>query len=85
MTALGLAIGIGLALLGVAAPSDGIDISILADSMDAYGMGTLLTPVVRPQDFVSPILVGSVTAVLAGLWPAYRASRANPADALRHY
>ena len=85
VTALGLAVGIGLALLGVAALSDGIDISRFADSMDAYGMGTLLKPVVRAQDFASPILVGSVTAVLAGLWPAYRASRANPADALRHY
>ncbi len=85
VTALGLAVGIGLALLGVAALGDGIDISRFADSMDAYGMGTLLTPVVRAQDFASPILVGSVTAVLAGLWPAYRASRANPADALRHY
>ena len=85
VTALGLAVGIGLALLGVAALGDGIDISRFADSMDAYGMGTLLTPVVRAQDFASPILVGSVTAVLAGLWPAYRASRANPANALRHY
>jgi ABC-type lipoprotein release transport system permease subunit len=85
VTALGLAVGIGLALLGVAALGDGIDISRFADSMDAYGMGTLLTPVVRAQDFAIPILVGSVTAVLAGLWPAYRASRANPANALRHY
>lgn len=85
VTALGLAVGIGLALLGVAAIGEGIDISGFADSLDTYGIGTLLTPVMRPQDFASPIIIGAITAVLAGLWPAYRASCAAPADALRHY
>ena len=43
VTALGLAVGIGLALLGVAAIGEGIDISRFADSLDTYGIGTLLT------------------------------------------
>jgi ABC-type lipoprotein release transport system permease subunit len=63
--------------------SDGIDISRWADSVDAYGVESVLKPVLRARDFVAPVMIGAITAVLSSFWPALRAARAKPADALR--
>ena len=35
------------------------------------------------RDFVAPVLIGAITAVVSSFWPALRAARARPADALR--
>ncbi len=54
-----------------------------ADSVDAYGVESVLKPVLRARDFVAPVMIGVITAVLSSFWPALRAARAKPADALR--
>ncbi|WP_338697475.1 ABC transporter permease [Streptomyces sp. Q6] len=41
------------------------------------------TPVVHPATVASAPLIGLVTGVLAGLYPAWRAARVEPAEALR--
>ncbi|MDG5801303.1 ABC transporter permease [Streptomyces ossamyceticus] len=41
------------------------------------------TPVVHPQTVAAAPVIGLVTGVLAGLYPAWRASRVPPAEALR--
>ncbi|MEV3990210.1 ABC transporter permease [Streptomyces sp. NPDC049837] len=41
------------------------------------------TPVIHPATVVAAPLIGLVTGVLAGLYPAWRASRIQPAEALR--
>jgi ABC-type lipoprotein release transport system permease subunit len=83
VTVLGLSLGVALALLGIWLLSDGIDISAWADSVDSYGIELVLRPVLRPSDLSDPIMIGAITAVLSSLWPALRAARAKPADALR--
>jgi ABC-type lipoprotein release transport system permease subunit len=83
VTAIGLALGVLFALVGIWLLADGIDISAWADSLDAYGMESVLRPAFRPSDLAEPIVIGAITAVLSSLWPALRAARAKPADALR--
>lgn len=85
VTTLGLALGLGAAAIGVWLLEDGIDITRWAGSIDAYGIDSVLKPVMRPGDLVPPILIGGVTAVLSSFWPALRAARAKPADALRQF
>jgi ABC-type lipoprotein release transport system permease subunit len=46
-------------------------------------MESVLRPAFRPSDLAEPIVIGAITAVLSSLWPALRAARAKPADALR--
>lgn len=41
------------------------------------------TPVIRPATVVAASAIGLVTGLLAGLYPAWRASRIQPAEALR--
>jgi len=84
VTFLGLIIGFGLAGLFLFLLSDGIDLSAWAEGMNAYGMGTRIVPVLGLEDFTIPTAVALVTALLASAWPAIRAARLRPAEAVRH-
>lgn len=84
LTAVGLALGLGAAWLGVTALGDGIDLSRFSEGLTAYGIPTRIRPVVRSDDVVVPSLVAVVTAVVASAWPAVHAARIRPVEALRH-
>jgi ABC-type lipoprotein release transport system permease subunit len=84
LTALGVAVGVGLAIplvlwLGVA----GIDLSVFAEALGSYGIGTVTYPRLGREDLSYPIALALATALLAGLWPAVRVARLKPAQALR--
>jgi ABC-type lipoprotein release transport system permease subunit len=84
LVVVGVVAGFALTGLGLFLLRDGIDLSRWAQGLNAMGIGTTITPVVRSGDLVAPVVVATITALLAGLWPALRASRSQPADALRH-
>ena len=46
--------------------------------------GLLLTPCISLQDILTISIIVIIISVLASLQPAYKASRMNPIDALRH-
>ncbi|MGB2806768.1 MAG: FtsX-like permease family protein [Sedimentisphaerales bacterium] len=46
--------------------------------------GLLLSPEINPQDILLISIIVIIISVLASLQPAYKASRMNPIDALRH-
>jgi ABC-type lipoprotein release transport system permease subunit len=83
VTAIGLALGVALAFVGVWLIQDGIDISRWGGSLDDYGIESVLKPTLRLHDLIAPVLIGAITAVLSSFWPALRAGLAKPADALR--
>jgi ABC-type lipoprotein release transport system permease subunit len=83
VTLLGVALGFAAAVGGVWALQDGIDLRRFAEGLTAYGIGTRIVPVLRQADFSAPIGVAIVTAVLASAWPAWRAVRLRPAEAVR--
>jgi len=84
VTLAGLLVGFGVALLAVWGLRDGIDLAGFADGLEAFGVGSRIVPVLRQSDFTAPLLVALVTAVLASAWPAWRAVRLRPAEAVRH-
>jgi ABC-type lipoprotein release transport system permease subunit len=51
--------------------------------MRAFGAPTKLVPVARRGDVWAPLGVAAVTALIASTWPALRAVRTRPAEALR--
>lgn len=81
---LGLGIGFAISLATVFGLRDGIDLSRWSDGLAAFGVGSRIIPVVRVEDFFIPTVVAVVTALVASLWPALRAAREQPAEALRH-
>jgi ABC-type lipoprotein release transport system permease subunit len=84
LTAVGLGLGYGLAVAAVAALHNGIDLSFWASGLTAVGIGTRIVPVIRSYDVVIPIGIAMLTAVVASLWPALRAARLRPAEAVRY-
>jgi putative ABC transport system permease protein len=46
--------------------------------------GLILAPTIAPMEVVTASLMVIIVSVLASLQPAYKASRMEPIDALRH-
>jgi ABC-type lipoprotein release transport system permease subunit len=84
VTLLGVGLGIGAALLAVAALPEGIDLSRWAEGLASFGVDTRIVPVLRGADFRVPVAVAVITALVASAWPAWRAARLRPAEAVRH-
>jgi ABC-type lipoprotein release transport system permease subunit len=84
LTLAGVALGFGLGFAGVALLGDGIDLSAWTEGLTAFGIPTRIVPVLRVEDLTVPTVVAFVTAIIASLWPALRAVRTRPAEAVRH-
>ncbi len=80
-TLIGLAIGVPIVLwLGEV----GIDLASFAAGLSEFGIGTTVYTSIELRDVVLPVVVALITAVLAALWPAWKAVRLRPAEAIRH-
>lgn len=84
LTLLGVLIGLAGGMLSIWLLRDGIDLSRWSEGLTAYGVSTRIVPVIRHRDLIVPVAAAIVTAVLASLWPALRAVRIRPAEAVRH-
>ena len=47
-------------------------------------MGGAIGPIYTPRSFVHAVVVGLIAGVVDGLYPALRAMRMRPVEALRH-
>ena len=83
---IGGAIGTVFALMLAAYfASTGIDITALYGEMDiGYPVKDVLYPAISFGFFAASWLLTGVLSAIASLWPAYRASRLHPVNALRH-
>ena len=80
-TLFGLALGVPIVLwIGHV----GLDLSRFAAGLTEFGISTTIYARIEPRDVALPIVVALITAVLAALWPAWKAARLRPAEAIRH-
>ena len=70
-------------LLSVFWLGDGIDLSRWAQGVEMAGIRTLLVPKLMGQDVILVIVLSLVFGVIAALYPAWRAVRFKPVEALR--
>jgi ABC-type lipoprotein release transport system permease subunit len=84
VTAIGLVVGYAITLAAMAGLGDGIDLSVFGEGLESLGVGQTIVPVLRASDFTIPTAVAAATAAVASGWPAYRATKFRPADAVRH-
>jgi ABC-type lipoprotein release transport system permease subunit len=62
---------------------DGIDLTQWAQGVELAGMRSVLTPLVLPEDLVLVAGLSLIFGVVAALYPAWRAVKIKPLEALR--
>lgn len=74
-----LALGIHLPL-----SRSGLNFAAFAEGLAAWGAGAVITPVMDPGGVLVGLLVILAVCVIAALYPAWRAARLLPINAIRH-
>ena len=82
MLVIGLALGSVLAWATVLPMKDGVDVSIVGEGMEMWGMSSVLYPELLTHDVVMANVVVLVLGLLASLSPAWRAAHYEPVEAL---
>ena len=82
MLLIGLAAGNILSWLTILPLKDGIDVSSVAAGMEFAGMSSTLLPAVKMNDVILANVLVLVLGIAASLFPAWRASRKVPIEAI---
>lgn len=82
LLAMGVLAGAGLAEATLAWLRDGIDLSGFAEGAEMWGMSKVIFPTLSAMDVVSAIAFIVVLGTLASLYPALRAARKVPVEAI---
>ncbi len=81
----GLGAGMAAAILVISMlGATGIDFGFYAESMRMWGTGTVIYPSLKTMDFVVSALIVFANTIIAAVYPAMKAARIKPLDAL-HY
>ena len=80
---LGIALGLALAFSVFALVADGIDLTAFDDSLAAFGLRPIFVPVLRGEDVALVVGMSLMLGLLASFYPARRAVRVTPLEALR--
>ncbi|UCD85120.1 MAG: ABC transporter permease [Deltaproteobacteria bacterium] len=81
----GLCLGnlLGAFFLGIF--HNGMDLSFLAEGMEYWGMSHIIFPSIGLDNLLIANLSTIVTAIIISIYPAIRAARFRPVEALRHH
>ena len=82
LLAIGLVMGSALAWVAVQPIRDGIDVSIVGEGMDMWGMSSVLYPELLLSDVILANVVVLVLGFFASLSPAWRAAHYEPIEAI---
>ena len=81
---LGVLLGMVAGFATVVGLSGGIDLSAFAQALEAFQSGEILYPKVAPMDYVIYPVIIWLLGVFVALWPAWRAQKISPVEAMRH-
>lgn len=82
---MGMAIGNIFGFLSVLALSgSGIDLSFLAAGMEYFGISRVIYPVISAKDLTMANMVVFILGLLVSVYPAVKAARFTPVEALAH-
>lgn len=81
---LGVIIGMAMGAATVWGFADGIDLSAFSQALEAFKSGEVLYLEIKPMDYVIFPLAIWLLGVLVALWPAWRAAKTSPVEAMRH-
>jgi ABC-type lipoprotein release transport system permease subunit len=86
LTTIGGIIGSILAAVSISITEHtGIDLSIVGEGLNDAGMGTMLYPYLPSSSYIELFIMLVIAAVLAAIFPAWKAINTEPATAIRTY
>jgi ABC-type lipoprotein release transport system permease subunit len=62
----------------------GIDLSMFSESMRIWGTGSVVYPMVMLKDIAASVVIVLLTAVISAVYPAYKAAKIKPLEALNY-
>jgi putative ABC transport system permease protein len=62
----------------------GLDFSFFIESMRMWGTGSIIYPAIKPMDVIAATLIVMATTIVAALYPAIKAARIKPLEALNY-
>jgi ABC-type lipoprotein release transport system permease subunit len=83
MIGFGVLLGMGLAALTIWSLADGLDLSAFAAGLEMFQGGQILFPEFDLASFFGFSLVIWLLGILVALWPARRAAKLSPVEAMR--
>jgi len=82
---MGIAVGDIIGFLSCWALADGgIDLSAMAAGLEFAGMSRIIYPAIDPKEVITANMVVLILGLLVGLYPAAKAARFTPVEALTH-
>lgn len=78
---LGLAVGVGIIL---PLSHSGLNLSMFSESLTSFGTGSIIYPVIRFEAILQALLIIPLIAVMGALYPAFKATRYQPVEAIRY-
>ncbi|TYP91986.1 ABC-type transport system, involved in lipoprotein release, permease component [Fodinibius salinus] len=86
LTMVGAPIGMLLSWITISYFGDvGIDLSIFAEGLSAYGFGTVIYPYLPNMYYLNITLMIAGAALLSALYPAFKSLQLNPVKAIRKF
>ena len=79
----GTIFGLVLSYFGFLGLEDGLDLGVWATGLESFGMKAILYPILLVDDFVSVAVMSLIMGILASYWPAKRATKITPLEAMR--
>ena len=63
--------------------TNGIDLSIVGEGMESFGVGMIVYTSMEAAKYAEVGIMVIITAILSSIYPAYKALKLNPAEAVR--
>lgn len=84
LSLVGGVIGIGLAVgLTAITHKTGLDLSLWADGLNAAGFDSVIYPEIGFDSVIAVTVLVIITGILSAIYPARKAIKLNPAEAIR--